>query len=202
MELRNDTLTGGFAEPVFQAQSVFKAMMDAMARPGSIQTLSPDAAPPAPMGAAAGAIALTLCDHDTPVWLSPALNKSAVPGWLSFHTGATVTTEKAEARFAFVDSGMALSTFGLFAPGTQEYPDRSTTVVIEIAALEGGKMLALMGPGIKTVTEIAPVGLPETFIRLWNENRALFPRGVDIVLAAGSSFLCLPRTTKITATEM
>ena len=38
MELRNDTLTGGFAEPVFQAQSVFKAMMDAMARPGSIQT--------------------------------------------------------------------------------------------------------------------------------------------------------------------
>jgi len=202
MELRNDTLTGGFAEPVFQAQSVFKAMMDAMARPGSIQTLSPDAAPPAPMGAAAGAIALTLCDHDTQVWLSPALNKSAVRGWLSFHTGATVTTEKAEARFAFVDSGMALSTFGLFAPGTQEYPDRSTTVVIEIAALDGGKMLALMGPGIKTVTEIAPVGLPETFIRLWNENRVLFPRGVDIVLAAGSSFLCLPRTTKITATEM
>jgi len=202
MELRNDTLTGGFAEPVFQAQGVFKAMMDAMARPGSIQTLSPDAAPPAPMGAAAGAIALTLCDHDTPVWLSPALNKSAVPGWLSFHTGATVTTEKAEARFAFVDSGMALSTFGLFAPGTQEYPDRSTTVVIEIAALDGGRTLALMGPGIKTVTEIAPVGLPETFIRLWNENRALFPRGVDIVLAAGSSFLCLPRTTKITATEM
>jgi len=202
MELRNDTLTGGFADPVFQAQSVFKAMMDAMARPGSIQTLSPDAAPPAPMGAAAGAIALTLCDHDTPVWLSPALNKSAVPGWLSFHTGATVTPEKSEARFAFVDNGMALSTFGLFAPGTQEYPDRSTTVVIEIAALDGGRTLALMGPGIKTVTEIAPVGLPETFIRLWNENRVLFPRGVDIVLAAGSSFLCLPRTTKITATEM
>jgi len=202
MDLKTDTLTGGFAEPVFQAQSVFKAMMDAMARPGSIQTLSPDAAPPAPLGAAAGAIALTLCDHDTSVWLSPALNKSAVPGWLSFHTGAAVTTEKAEARFAFVDSGMAVSSFGLFAPGTQEYPDRSTTVVIEIASLEGGRTLALMGPGIQTVTEIAPSGLPETFIRLWNENRALFPRGIDIVLTAGSSFLCLPRTTKITATEM
>ena len=202
MELKTDTLTGGFAEPVFQAQSVFKAMMDAMARPGTIQTLSPDATPPAPLGTAAGAIALTLCDHDTPVWLSPALNKSAVPGWLSFHTGATVTIEKAEARFAFADSGMAIPSFGLFAPGTQEYPDRSTTLVIELPALEGGKKLALMGPGIKEVTEISPTGLPETFIRLWNENRTLFPRGIDVVLTSCSSFLCVPRTTKITATEM
>ena len=59
-----------------------------------------------------------------------------------------------------------------------------------------------MGPGIQSVTEIAPVGLPETFLRLWTENRALFPRGVDIVLTAGRRFLCLPRTTKITATEI
>lgn len=59
-----------------------------------------------------------------------------------------------------------------------------------------------MGPGIQSVTEIAPIGLPETFLRLWTENRALFPRGVDIVLTSGRRFLCLPRTTKITATEI
>ncbi len=197
-----DALSGGFAEPVFHAQSVFKLMMDAMARPGTIQTVSPDAEPPPPLGIAAGAIALTLCDHDTPVWLSPALAKSATPQWLGFHTGAPVTPEKAEARFAFVDEGATLSSFGLFASGTQEYPDRSTTLVIELPDLEGGRRLALMGPGIKTVTDVAPLGLPERFLHLWTENRALFPRGVDIVLTSGSRFLCLPRTTKITATEM
>jgi alpha-D-ribose 1-methylphosphonate 5-triphosphate synthase subunit PhnH len=143
-----DALSGGFAEPVFHAQSVFKRMMDAMARPGTIQTVAPDAEPPAPLGIAAGAIALTLCDHDTPVWLSSGLAKSAVPQWLGFHTGAPVTNEKAESRFAFVENAAALSSFGLFSQGTQEYPDRSTTLVIELPDLENGRRLALMGPGI------------------------------------------------------
>ncbi|CDM55957.1 MULTISPECIES: phosphonate C-P lyase system protein PhnH [Rhizobium] len=202
MSLKTEALIGGFAEPVFHAQSVFKLLMDAMARPGTIQTVAPDATPPAPLGIAAGAIALTLCDHDTPVWLSAGLAKSAVPQWLGFHTGATVTPEKAEARFAFVEAGTTLSPFGLFAAGTQEYPDRSTTLVIELADLEAGRRLALMGPGIETVTDLAPIGLPDTFPRLWTENRALFPRGIDIVLTSGNRFVCLPRTTKITATEM
>ena len=202
MSLSNEALTGGFAEPVYNAQSVFKMLMDGMARPGTIQTVQPDAAPPAPLGIAAGAIALTLCDHDTSVWLSQGLAKSAVPEWLGFHAGAPLTTEKAEARFAFTEAGIALSSFGLFASGTQEYPDRSTTVVMELAELEGGRRLALMGPGIQSVTEMAPIGLPDTFLRLWTENRALFPRGVDIVLTSGKRFLCLPRTTKITATEI
>ena len=35
----NDALTGGFTDPVFDAQSVFKMMMDAMARPGTVQTV-------------------------------------------------------------------------------------------------------------------------------------------------------------------
>jgi alpha-D-ribose 1-methylphosphonate 5-triphosphate synthase subunit PhnH len=202
MSAKTDVLTGGFAEPVFEAQSVFKMLMDGMARPGTIQTVAAEVTAPAPLGIAAGAIGLTLCDHDTPVWLSAGLARSAIPEWLGFHTGAPLTAEKAEARFAFVEAGTMISTFGLFAAGTQEYPDRSTTVVIELADLEGGRRLALMGPGIQSVTEIAPVGLPETFLRLWTENRALFPRGIDIVLTAGKRFLCLPRTTKITATEI
>jgi len=202
MGLKTEALTGGFADPVFHAQSVFKMLMDGMARPGMIQTVQPEAAPPAPLGSAAGAIALTLCDHDTPVWLSQGLAKSAVPEWLGFHTGAPLTTEKAEARFAFTEAGTTLCPFSLFASGTQEYPDRSTTLVIELSALEGGRRLALMGPGIQSVTEIAPVGLPETFLRLWTENRGLFPRGIDIVLTSGNRLLCLPRTTKITAMEI
>ncbi|AYG57604.1 phosphonate C-P lyase system protein PhnH [Rhizobium jaguaris] len=198
----NDALTGGFADPVFDAQSVFKMMMDAMARPGTIQTVNSDIAPPAPLDIAAGAIGLTLCDHDTPVWLSAGLGRSTMPEWLSFHTGAAVTSEKIEARFAFIEAGIALASLNQFAVGTQEYPDRSTTLVLEIAALEGGKELALSGPGIADIRMIAPIGLPDTFLRIWNDNRALFPRGVDLILTAGRQFLCLPRTTKIIVTEM
>ncbi|KAA0699111.1 phosphonate C-P lyase system protein PhnH [Neorhizobium sp. P12A] len=202
MSLSNEALTGGFAEPVYNAQSVFKMLMDAMARPGTIQTVAPEVVPPAPLGLAAGAIALTLCDHDTPVWLSATLGKSAVPAWLGFHTGAAMTDDKLEARFALAETVVTLSSLGQFSVGTQEYPDRSTTLIQEIESLEGGAELALSGPGIRDISMIAPKGLPENFLRVWNENRAQFPRGADLVLTAGRHFLCLPRTTKITATEM
>ena len=38
-------------------------------------------------------------------------------------------------------------------------------------------------------------------LRHWADNRALFPRGVDVVLTAGRRFIALPRTTKIREME-
>ena len=175
--------------------------MDAMARPGTLQTVKDDTGAPAPLGIAAGAIALTLLDHDTPVWLSPRLQKSPLPGWLSFHAGAPLAPEKTEARFAFIEAGAPLPSFGLFSAGMQDYPDRSVTLIIEIAGFEGTAPLKLTGPGIAGGRIVHPLGLPDGFLRQWAENHALFPRGVDVVLTAGDRFLCLPRTTRISAGE-
>lgn len=199
MSTDTQAFTGGFSDPVFQSQSVFRKLMDGMARPGSIHTVEHDAGQPDPLGPAAGAIALTLCDHDTPVWLSAGFSRSAVSEWIGFHSGAPITREKAEARFAFVEPGVTPSSFGLFSLGTQEYPDRSTTLVIEVAGLGEGPSFMLSGPGILQSKTVEIGGLPDAFLRLWADNRPLFPRGVDVILTAGRSFLCLPRTTKIVA---
>ena len=193
--------SGGFQEPVFQAQAVFRTLMDGMARPGTIGDVAAVASPPKPLGATAGAIALTLCDHDTPVWLTPQLAASALPGWLAFNAGATIASERQNARFAFVEKGAMLPNLCLFAQGTQEYPDRSTTLVVEIEAFEGGRPLTLTGPGIRTQEEIAPVGLPDMFPHFWSENRQKFPRGIDLILVAGTKVLCLPRTTIVRVKE-
>jgi alpha-D-ribose 1-methylphosphonate 5-triphosphate synthase subunit PhnH len=197
MNIKTQALSGGFSEPVFESQSVFRMLMDGMARPGSVRTIGLDVGQPDLLGGAAGAIALTVCDHETPVWLSAGLVKSAVAEWIGFHTGAPITREKNEARFAFVEAGATLASFGLYSTGTQEYPDRSTTLVIEVAAFGEGQTLTLTGPGIQQATVVKVKGLPEVFSRLWADNRALFPRGVDVVLTSGKAMLCLPRTTKI-----
>lgn len=202
MDTKMEALTGGFAEPVHHAQSVFRMMMDCLSRPGTVQSIVPEIDPPRPLGVAAGAIALTLLDHDTPVWLTPGLAKSAVAEWIGFHTGAPLTREKSEARFAFAEAGVPFSSFGLFATGTQEYPDRSTTIVLEVASLDKGAPLSLSGPGIRESATIAPQGLPDMFLRQWADNRALFPRGVDVVLTAGRQMLGLPRTCKIMPREV
>ncbi|MDQ0318098.1 alpha-D-ribose 1-methylphosphonate 5-triphosphate synthase subunit PhnH [Pararhizobium capsulatum DSM 1112] len=195
---------GGFADPVFQAQGIFRAVMDAMARPCTVQSLSGIIAavkPPAPLSAGAGAIALTLCDADTPVWLSPALRQSAAKAWLAFHAGAPFTETKTDARFAFVEAGGLVPGFGHFSLGTQEYPDRSATLALEVDALTGGPVFRAMGPGIKEEAVFAAAGLPDVFDILWAENHALFPRGVDLILVTGSELLCLPRTTKLERRE-
>ena len=73
--------------------------------------------------------------------------------------------------------------------------------MIEVAGLDHGQPLHLTGPGIRDTAVIAPKGLPETFLRQWSDNGAIFPRGVDVILTCGGRFLALPRTTKIREME-
>jgi alpha-D-ribose 1-methylphosphonate 5-triphosphate synthase subunit PhnH len=193
--------TGGFSDPVFQSHSTFKTLMDCMARPGLVGTLKPDANPPAPMGPGSGAIALTLCDHDTSVTLSPAMIATGVQSWFAFQTGALVTSERDEAAFAFYELGAQLPALPTFSTGSQEYPDRSTTIVLELATFDGGQPLVLTGPGIKEQVVIAPLGLPAHFDSLWRDNAGLYPRGVDLILVSGLDIVCLPRTVKIRKQE-
>lgn len=197
MAMQAQALSGGFHEPVYDSQAVFRLLMDGMARPGTVKTVSIDVGQPTPLGRAAGAIALTVCDADTPVWLQPATAKSAAAEWIVFHTGATIIAEKAEARFAFLTAGSPPCSPGLFSAGTQEYPDRSTTLVIEVESFASGKTMTLSGPGIKTPLTATVAGLPDIFLSFWADNRGLFPRGVDVILTAGDRLLCLPRTTTI-----
>jgi alpha-D-ribose 1-methylphosphonate 5-triphosphate synthase subunit PhnH len=195
-------ITGGFTNPVIDAQSIFKAVMDAMARPGTVQPAKAETQPPQPLWAVAAAVALTLCDADTPLWLDPALKQSpAVASWLGFHTGAPLADTPADAHFALVADPASLIALENFAQGTQEYPDRSTTLILQVASLSAGGRLVLEGPGIDRSATFAPSPLPRHFVEQWKQNRARFPRGVDLILAAPEGIACLPRTTRIRQAE-
>ncbi|WP_136659365.1 phosphonate C-P lyase system protein PhnH [Nitratireductor sp. XY-223] len=189
---------GGFADPVLNAQAVFRQVMNALARPGTRTAFEGLTKPPESLFASVGSIAATLFDHDTKIWLDPLLSQNeAVTGWLTFNTSAPLTPQMLDADFAVIADSAALPSLESFAQGTQEYPDRSTTLIIQIGALEGGPELRLTGPGIKDAASIAPAGLPDHFIEQWAGNRTRFPRGVDVILAAPEGIVGLPRTVKI-----
>jgi alpha-D-ribose 1-methylphosphonate 5-triphosphate synthase subunit PhnH len=191
-------LEGGFAEPVLDAQRGFRAMMNALANPGAIQKLDPMPVPPAPLTAELALVALTLCDHDSPLWLDEQLiGSTAVSAWLRFHTGAPLVSEPIAADFALVAAASNLLPLNRFALGTDQYPDRSTTIAMALPSLLGGTVLTLRGPGIKDEATIAPVGLPGDFLAQWLENSELFPRGIDLLLVADGEVIGLPRTTRI-----
>ncbi len=198
MAAKADTIDGGFASPVFDAQSTFRAVMDAMARPGTGRRLAALPKPPKPLSAVAGAVALTLCDQDTPVWLDPALRERAdVAGWLGFHTGAPAAHTPADAHFAIVAAPGELMAFENFSQGTQEYPDRSTTLILQVGSLDDGPALTLRGPGIEDEASLAPTPMPRHFIEQWRQNNQRFPRGIDLILAGPDAVAALPRTTRV-----
>ena len=187
-------VAAGFAEPVLAAQATFRTVMDAMARPGTVRRLAGIAAP-APLSPAAAAIALTLLDYETPFWLDPPLAAAPqVARWISFHTGAPRTHDPATAAFAFVADSAAAPPFDTFAIGNQEYPDRSTTLVLQVEHLREDAGLVLRGPGIAGTRRLAASPLPADFLDRLVENRARFPRGVDIVLASADAVAALPRS--------
>lgn len=195
-------LPPGFADKVLSAQSTFRSVMDAMARPGSVQRIVPMAGSPGPMMHGTAAIALTLFDHDTPLWLDARMSESAdVVKWLKFHTGAPVVQDSSIASFALISDGVLLPTLERFALGTNEYPDRSTTVIIQVESLDSGRGFELRGPGIDGVGTLQASIKPFDLFERLRMNEALFPRGIDVVLVADDSVVAIPRTTRVVSKE-
>jgi alpha-D-ribose 1-methylphosphonate 5-triphosphate synthase subunit PhnH len=189
-------LTPGFADPVHDTQAVFRTLLDALSRPGTIGVVGEGLPAVRATRAALAAFAalLTLCDYATPVWLAQA--DAALSSALRFHTGAPLVDEPEQAAFAYIHDATALPALESFAPGTAESPEQSVTLLIRVESLTGGTPVVLSGPGIQHSATIAPVGLPEHF---WHERAALaplFPCGIDCYLVCGNSLIGLPRTTQ------
>lgn len=192
--------SGGFVDPVQSSQSVFRSVMNALARPGSVQTVAEGVHAPSPMMTATAAVSLALFDHDTPIWIDDRFSaEPAIDTWLRFQTGAPLTSDASRAAFALIHDGAALPDFEGFAPGTPEYPDRSTTLVIQVGTLTEGPAQTLSGPGIRGTSTLRAGGLPSDFAERMQANHALFPRGVDLLLVCGAELVALTRSTLITA---
>ena len=190
-------ISPAFADPTRESQAVFRKVMDAIARPGTIQDVAfaPDA--PAGLHRAAGALALTRFDFETPVWLDPTLRGGAAEDWLRFHCGCPLTTDPQAAAFAVVTDPVKMPPLTAYNPGDAKYPDCSTTLIVQLPGLEGGEAVTLTGPGIKDSATLAPSGLPGDFWEQVQANHARFQFGVDLIFVSGDRLVGLPRSTRI-----
>ncbi len=189
----------GFRDPVLDAQSVFRSLLEATARPGRIHTLEGITDAPAPLHPATAALCLTLVDHDTPLWIAPELQTEESLAFLRFHCGCPIIDTPGEAAFALAsaDKAPALSSC---TPGEQAFPERSTTLIVQTDGLEAATgSLTLRGPGIESVHRLSVKGLRPGFWGEWQENGSLFPCGVDLIFVHGTDVVSLPRTTVVDA---
>jgi alpha-D-ribose 1-methylphosphonate 5-triphosphate synthase subunit PhnH len=182
----------GFADPVADAQRTFRAVLDAMAHPGRVHRVGDTLRPPAKLHAATAALLLSLADADTPVWLAPGF--SGARAWIVFHTGAPIAEDPMRATFAVATS---LPDVARFSAGSDEAPESSATLIVQVAGFASGQRLRLAGPGLRVPGAVDVAGLPIDFATIWAANHALYPRGVDVVLVAGTALVALPRGVRV-----
>lgn len=201
----------GFASPGHGAQQVFRATLDALSRPGTLQRLPSDAlagVQPPGIGMAQYAVLLTLLDAETRLFLTPDPARDAVAAHLRFHTGVRLLTDAADADFVATRAAQADTTLlaALYC-GSDEAPQTGATLIIEVPLLDhdldnDGMVadvieLSLCGPGIRDVQALRVGGLTRAFWRASIAGEARFPRGVDLILTCGDVIAALPRTTHV-----
>lgn len=187
----------GLADPVFDSQRVFRGCLEALSRPGMVVEMRAGDEGVPGLHAASGALLLALLDQDTRLWLSPSLANGRAGSSLRFHTGCTVTTSPELADFALVAAPHELPALGAFAPGSDEHPERSATVVLQVPSLSAAGGWRLSGPGIHAQAQVRVESLGAEFLAEWEANRLRFPCGIDLYLTSGEQLCGLPRTTRI-----
>lgn len=191
------TLQKGFIDPVDGAGQTFRAILDVLSRPGTVVDIQGPSETPDALSGGASAVLLTMADYVTPVWLDPSLVTDSVQAYIRFHTNAPITRTPNDAVFAVLSSQSTAFDVEAFNPGTQQYPDRATTLIIEVNNFEDGPAVELQGPGIDGRTTFQADGLPENFWAEMQRNNARFPLGVDVIFAAPGKLAALPRSTLI-----
>ena len=197
----------------FDSQMIFRSLLDAMARPGSIVVL-PDINITSPaMNRYPLLLLMTLLDHEVSFCVSGHddanvnVNRQAMAEYLRSNTGSKESALR-DADFILVCEGSSHGLIRRVKQGTLEYPDESATVVYDVGSIgdqgygdddvyDKYIRLELSGPGIagKCMIAIGGMELAEIEDVLAVRN---YPLGIDAILSdRNGNISCIPRSTNV-----
>ncbi len=186
-----------------ESQSVFKAILAAFARPGSILSLDPDVVSRVPSSLAP---VLVLADVETQIHIVDTPNFIWEEA-LSSATGARVSrVEEADLIAIPQDASEQIASIMTLAdPGSAFSPESAARIVIGIHDLRphgvsdrGGVQLVLSGPGVDGERVLCIDGLVESDVELWKSMRTKFPTGVDVWFTTEDGRIVgVPRSTRV-----
>jgi alpha-D-ribose 1-methylphosphonate 5-triphosphate synthase subunit PhnH len=186
---------------VFDAQAHFRVLLDAMARPGSIQVLNDvDIVPPHGLHRVSALVGFALLNGDVTFHVVSA--DSDVADYLMVNT-ASLMTSADEADFIFVKGNLRTPAILAAKVGSLRYPEEGATVIVDVdkisdVACDGAVALTLSGPGVLDTKTIYVAGLDVAILADFVSQNAEFPTGIDLILTDGDDALsCVPRTAKL-----
>ena len=193
-------------DQVFDAQEHYRLLLDAMARPGTINVLPRmSLATPPTLSGAAALLGFALLNADVSFYADGEA-ADVVTRYLVVNTAAAPESpDKADFVFAAGTASEAL--LADMKKGTLPYPDEGATLIAGVEALAsdaqalGGKpylALTLEGPGVAGKRTFFVTGLSSGLIAALQECNLEFPLGVDLILTdPDHRIACIPRSNRV-----
>jgi len=174
-------------DPVHDTRDCFRALVDAMSRPGTVQEQ--------PTTPADHAVLATLVDHEVTCHTHDERLRTALENEGRF------TEAEPEAADIVHTTGRSEGALESYTRGSLKEPSDGATVVYRVAGLStdppdgaGWTTLRLSGPGVPGERTLAVDGLPAAEASELAAAQAAYPRGVDAVLATESRIAAVPRS--------
>jgi len=191
-------------DDVHATQRTFRLLLDALARPGTVQALIdrvPDV--PAPVDPHVALVALTLLDHETR-FATSGPEAAPLAEFIARRTGAHPAPPE-EAGFLFASGDDDAAPLARLSVGSLESPEQGGTAIVTVARLSAnddgggpGCVMTLRGPGIAAITRVHVRGLARAIVETFIEQNHEFPLGIDAYLIdLGGRIIGLPRTVRI-----
>lgn len=178
-------------DPVHGTRAAFRALLDAMSRPGTVE------AAPEP---ADHAVVATLVDHEVAVATDDDRLREALAS-----EGRLDASDPAEAAIVHASDPDFVDVADC-ARGSLVEPSDGATVVYRVAALaegaaDGLTTVSLTGPGVDGAARLS-VDLPAAELDAIAEAGSQFPRGVDAVFATDDAVAAIPRSATMELLEV
>lgn len=177
-------------DPAHQ-QKIFRATLEAMARPGSVMDVGRW------LGESTAAVGILASLCDGAIGLADPEMLLTLEDWRFLGCKRADVTE---AAFVLADGRHPPE--DSFSPhrGTLEAPESGATLVLEVTTLQGQHFHNISGPGVRMSRGGCLGGLHPIWLKRRNAWCASFPRGVDVLLCDRTRIVGLPRTTAINPT--
>lgn len=172
--------------------ATFQSILYAFDHPGAAVHLPKSDGLPWPLNSASAAILAAWINPETPVWTD--LDWDSEPAaWLQEAYGGCLVTEPCMAMVALIVEPLRMPSLKRFHIGEDDRPEVSARLILQVDGFSAARAGHRGLPGGRRRLPVAPSGLPRRFWSEWNDQRRLFPLGVDVLFTCADTMVALPR---------
>jgi alpha-D-ribose 1-methylphosphonate 5-triphosphate synthase subunit PhnH len=187
-------------DPVHEAQRHFRQILNATARPGTLEQLRDETLNPVGLHGASALVAFTLLNGDVRFYVDEAALDCS--SYLLINTSSQPCGCE-EADYLFFKGSADFSRLRTARVGTLEYPEQGATVIVDVQQLHHthtpqAAQLLLSGPGVDGECTLFVTGLQDDFFQHRAACNQEYPLGIDVILTDVQGHLVsIPRTTRV-----